>query len=297
MADYSRQFDFSAKSGQVILGSDVDQEFDAVLTAVNSKVDESREGVGSGIATLTVSALVPAGISGNATSGGGQLPEASETNLGAVELATTAEGTTGTDPLRAVTPAVARAIVNAAAGTGLTATNGVLDVDSGLDDIAALAKTDGNIIVGNGTTWVAESGATARTSLGLTIGTDVQAFDAHLQDIADIAAPTGADQVLVSTGAGAYALESGATLRTSLGLGTGDAVTFSTLSAGTVSGTSTVNIGSAVCTGPSADRLEVGGRVAFIHDNAALTSAEVFYSTAAPTTEGSDGDVYFEHEA
>lgn len=35
-----------------------------------------------------------------------------------------------------------------------------------VEDIARLAVTDGNIIVGNGTTWVAESGATARTSLG-----------------------------------------------------------------------------------------------------------------------------------
>jgi hypothetical protein len=35
-----------------------------------------------------------------------------------------------------------------------------------LTDIAGLAKTDGNVIVGNGTNWVAESGATARTSLG-----------------------------------------------------------------------------------------------------------------------------------
>jgi hypothetical protein len=32
--------------------------------------------------------------------------------------------------------------------------------------IAALSVADGNIIVGNGSTWVAESGATARTSLG-----------------------------------------------------------------------------------------------------------------------------------
>ncbi len=35
-------------------------------------------------------------------------------------------------------------------------------------DIAGLAKTDGNIIVGNGSNWVAESGATARASLGIT---------------------------------------------------------------------------------------------------------------------------------
>lgn len=38
---------------------------------------------------------------------------------------------------------------------------------STLTDFSALAVTDGNIPVGNGTTWVAESGATARTSLGL----------------------------------------------------------------------------------------------------------------------------------
>ena len=40
-------------------------------------------------------------------------------------------------------------------------------LDSDLTAIAALAVTDGNFIVGNGTTWVAENGATARTSLGL----------------------------------------------------------------------------------------------------------------------------------
>lgn len=38
--------------------------------------------------------------------------------------------------------------------------------DSDLTAIAGLAKTDGSFIVGNGTTWVAESGATARASLG-----------------------------------------------------------------------------------------------------------------------------------
>lgn len=36
-----------------------------------------------------------------------------------------------------------------------------------LDDITALTPTDGNFMVGDGSTWVAESGSTARTSLGL----------------------------------------------------------------------------------------------------------------------------------
>lgn len=44
--------------------------------------------------------------------------------------------------------------------------------------VAGLAVTDGNIIVGDGSTFVAENGATARTSLGVAIGSDVQAYDA-----------------------------------------------------------------------------------------------------------------------
>lgn len=44
--------------------------------------------------------------------------------------------------------------------------------DTQLDDIAALAVTDGNIIVGDGSNWVAESGSTARTSLGVAASSD-----------------------------------------------------------------------------------------------------------------------------
>lgn len=43
-----------------------------------------------------------------------------------------------------------------------------------LTAIGALAVTDGNIIVADGSTWVAESGATARTSLGLGTGDSPQ---------------------------------------------------------------------------------------------------------------------------
>ena len=50
---------------------------------------------------------------------------------------------------------------------GLAIGTNVQAFDQQLTDIAALAVTDGNFIVGNGTTFVAESGSTARTSLGL----------------------------------------------------------------------------------------------------------------------------------
>jgi hypothetical protein len=52
----------------------------------------------------------------------------------------------------------------------LTSTFNFQPLTATLTAIGALAVTDGNVIVGNGSTWVAESGATARTSLGLGTG-------------------------------------------------------------------------------------------------------------------------------
>ena len=65
---------------------------------------------------------------------------------------------------------------------GVAIGSNVQAYDADLTAIGGLAKTDSNFIVGNGSTWVAESGATARASLGLTIGTDVQAYSSVLQN-------------------------------------------------------------------------------------------------------------------
>jgi hypothetical protein len=98
--------------------------------------------------------------------------------------------------------------------------------DAGLTDIAGLTPTDSNIIVGDGTNWVAESGDTARASLGLTIGTHVQAWDAQLDDIAGLTPTDG--NFIVGNGTN-FVAESGNTARTSLGLGTSDDVQFDDL--------------------------------------------------------------------
>lgn len=101
--------------------------------------------------------------------------------------------------------------------------------NAGLAAIASLAKTDGNIIVGNGTTWVAESGATARASLGLAIGTNVQAYDADLTAIGALAKTNG--NFIVGNGS-TWVAESGATARASLGLSGATTVSSSAPSGG-----------------------------------------------------------------
>ena len=56
----------------------------------------------------------------------------------------------------------------------LTGTINNLRLDAQLQDVAGLTPTDGNIIVGDGANFVAESGATARTSLGLGASDNVE---------------------------------------------------------------------------------------------------------------------------
>lgn len=82
-------------------------------------------------------------------------------------------------------------------------------------DLAALSRDDGNFIVGDGTNFVAESGATAQASLGVEVGVDVQAFDEALDDISALAVDDG--NIIVGDGTN-WVAESGETARTSLGV-------------------------------------------------------------------------------
>lgn len=81
--------------------------------------------------------------------------------------------------------------------------------DAQLADVAGLTPTDNGVIIGNGTNFVVESGATLKTSLGLTIGTDVQAYDSNLTSfVSTFTLPTtdGTNgQVLQTNGSGTLA--------------------------------------------------------------------------------------------
>ena len=79
-------------------------------------------------------------------------------------------------------------------------------------DLAASSIT-GTLAIGDGGTG-ATSASAARTALGVAIGSDVQAFDAQLSDIAGLT-PTDSN-FIVGNGSN-FVLESGATARASLG--------------------------------------------------------------------------------
>jgi hypothetical protein len=130
---------------------------------------------------------------------------ATNTVYGLVQLANAT--TTGNISNKVITETVLSEMIgttaNKLAAGDHTHTGVYQPADTDLTTIAGLSTSDGNFIVGNGTTWTVESGADARASLGLTIGTNVQAYDAGLSSIAGLT--TTAGKILYTTASDTYA--------------------------------------------------------------------------------------------
>ena len=130
------------------------------------------------------------------------------------------------------------------------------------------------------------SASTARTNLGLAIGSDVQAYDAQLADIAGLT-PTDSN-FIVGDGSN-FVTESGATARTSLGLGTiatQDANSVA-ITGGSVTGMSTPSSASDVTTKSYVDDLVAGLKTRII--TRVATTANVNLSNGLENGDTLDG--------
>lgn len=198
---YTRQSAANIQTGEDILAAPLNAEFNALQASFDSSSGHSHDGTtGEGPLinlTTSITGLLPVANGGIAAKH--KIDATTAPSTSDDSTASYGPGSIWID----VTNDVAYVCLDA------TAANAVWDrisYNTSLDDIAALAKTDGNIIVGDGANWVAESGATARTSLGLAIGTNVQAYDAGLASIAGLT--TSSDQMIYTTGSDTYATTS-----------------------------------------------------------------------------------------
>ena len=131
--------------------------------------------------------------------------------------------------------------------------------------------------------------------LNLEVGSDVQAFGAVLDDLNTLGAVGSDGEVLIGTGSGALAWESGATLRTSIGLGSGNSPQFTDLK---VSGGDLTFQGSAGLLSASGVTSGTGYKVS-VHGgsgktgNANLAAGALELAGGQGTGSGAGGDILF----
>ena len=144
------------------------QRLDGVTSDIQTQIDAKGDTI-TGAATTIVSSDLTASRAVQ-SNGAGKVAASSvtSTELGYVSGVTSAIQTQlGTKLVAASDLSDVASASTSRTNLGLAIGTNVQAYDAGLADIAGLSTTDSNFIVGSGSNWVAETGATARTSLGL----------------------------------------------------------------------------------------------------------------------------------
>lgn len=228
MSDYTKTTNFTVKDSlspgdpnKIVKGAEIDTEFNNIETASASKLDNNvsatdkllgRSSAGAGPVeeitctdfaqsllddTSASTARTTLGLGTIATQNSSSVSITGGSITGVTDIAVE-DGGTGSS-----TASGARTNLGLVIGTDVQA------FDSNLSQLAGLAATNSNFIVGNGTSWVAESGATARASLGL--------GSLAIQSSVNNTDWSGTPLALANGGTGATTASAA---RTALGLGT-----------------------------------------------------------------------------
>tara|TARA_Y100001938_G_scaffold115581_1_gene159122 strand:+ start:1873 stop:3474 length:1602 start_codon:yes stop_codon:yes gene_type:complete len=149
--------------------SDTEYQFlNGVTSAIQTQLDAKQATITGGASTIATSNLTASKALQSNASGKVEVSTVTSTELGHVSGVTSAIQTQLNAKLTAasnlsdvVSASTARTNLGLAIGSDVQA------FDAQLSDVAGLTPTDSNFIVGDGSNFVTETGATARTSLGL----------------------------------------------------------------------------------------------------------------------------------
>ena len=178
------------------------QYLNGVTSAIQTQLDAKAGAITGGASTIATSDLTASRALASNASGKVAVSSVTATELGYVSGVSSAIQTQlDAKNVKANNLSDVASASTARTNLGLAIGSDVQAFDAQLSDVAGLTPTDSNFIVGNGSNFITESGATARTSLGLgTIATQAANNVAITGgSITGMSAPSGSSDVAIKS--------------------------------------------------------------------------------------------------